>query len=91
MSDPVPGSSRSFPSNNPNRRRELLSALLAIPVSTVPPPRAVGTSALCGDRYDDPRYVHHAWEEGKWFGRAEGGKLVYGVEGKPIKLDEISP
>ena len=42
--------------------------------------------------YEDPRYVHHAWAEGKWFGRTnEHGKLVYEVEGKPVVLDQIAP
>ena len=41
--------------------------------------------------YDDPRYVHHAWEEGRWFGRPEAGKIVYALEGRAVGLADIAP
>jgi hypothetical protein len=42
--------------------------------------------------FDDPRYVHHAWEEGRWFGHLdEHGKLAYEIENRMVVLDQIAP
>jgi hypothetical protein len=59
-------------------------------------PKAITRSYTTGEKipfaYDDPRYVHHAWEEGKWFGRPDAtGRLVYAVQGQPVPLKEMAP
>ena len=60
-------------------------------------PKALGRSYTTGEKipfaYDDPRYVHHAWEEGRWFGRPEPGtgRLVYELEGRRVVLDQTGP
>jgi hypothetical protein len=60
-------------------------------------PRALARGYAPGEKipfaYDDPRYVHHAWEEGKWFGRPDKvtGKLVYAVEGPKVELAQMAP
>ena len=43
--------------------------------------------------YDDPRYVHHAWEDGKWFGRPDKvtGEVVYELQGPMISLKQMVP
>jgi len=59
-------------------------------------PKAMAKKYSTGEKipfaFDDPRYVHHAWEEGKWFGTHDSqGKLVYQVEGVSVVLDQIAP
>lgn len=59
-------------------------------------PKALKKAYTVGEKipfaYDDTRYVHHAWEEGSWFGKVdETGKLTYSLSGKNIGLDEIYP
>lgn len=60
-------------------------------------PRALAKGYAPGEKipfaYDDPRYVHHAWEDGKWFGRPDKvtGKVVYEVDGPKISLKQMAP
>lgn len=59
-------------------------------------PKALKKSYTVGEKipfaYEDPRYVHHAWEEGSWFGRVDAsGKLSYSLTGKKVELEQIFP
>lgn len=59
-------------------------------------PKALTKSYTVGEKipfaYDDERYVHHAWEQGSWFGKVEAsGKLQYGFTGKSVDLKQTAP
>ena len=60
-------------------------------------PKALAKGYAPGEKipfaYDDQRYVHHAWEDGKWFGRPDKvtGKVVYEVVGPKISLKQMAP
>ena len=46
--------------------------------------------------YDDERYVHHAWEQGQWFGRvasdaAGNTKIAYAETGHMVSLESVGP
>lgn len=53
--------------------------------------KAYSTQEKIPFAFDDPRYVHHAWEDGKWFGRASEGKLVYALQDRTIDLAQVAP
>jgi hypothetical protein len=59
-------------------------------------PKALKKAYTVGEKipfaYDDTRYIHHAWEEGSWFGKVdETGKLNYALTGRNVILDQMSP
>jgi hypothetical protein len=60
-------------------------------------PKALAKGYAPGEKipfaYDDPRYVHHAWEDGKWFGRPDKvtGKVIYEVDGPKISPKQMAP